>query len=410
MEIKTLSELSVDGRGYYGIGASAVEYSEDLPTYLRITDIKDDGTLNFDGLKSVDDENASSYLLHPNDIVFARTGASTGRNYFYDGSDGEFVYAGFLIKFSIDPRKVNPKYVKYYCLSNDYKGWIHSFNTGSTRGNINAQTLGSMPIPIPSRAQQNGIVSLLESLDNKVRINELINKNLEQQAQALFKEWFIDSSDKETWELGTLSDLVDSTLSGDWGKESPSGKNTELVYCIRGADIPEVKAGNKGKMPTRFILPKNYASKHLVPGDIVVEISGGSPTQSTGRAAAISQSLLDRYDRGMVCTNFCKALKPKTGYSMFVYYYWQYLYDHNVFFSYENGTTGIKNLDISSVLTVEEISIPPMPLVTKFDSICQSIFDQTFANGLENEQLATLRDSLLPKLMSGEVGVTDLSI
>lgn len=85
MEIKTLSELSVDGRGYYGIGASAVEYSEDLPTYLRITDIKDDGTLNFDGLKSVDDENASSYLLHPNDIVFARTGASTGRNYFYDG-------------------------------------------------------------------------------------------------------------------------------------------------------------------------------------------------------------------------------------------------------------------------------------------------------------------------------------
>lgn len=178
MEIKTLSELSVDGRGYYGIGASAVEYSQDLPTYLRITDIKDDGTLNFDGLKSVDDENASSYLLHPNDIVFARTGASTGRNYFYDGSDGEFVYAGFLIKFSIDPRKVNPKYVKYYCLSNDYKGWIHSFNTGSTRGNINAQTLGSMPIPIPSRAQQNGIVSLLESLDNKVRINELINKNL----------------------------------------------------------------------------------------------------------------------------------------------------------------------------------------------------------------------------------------
>ena len=85
---KTLNELSIDGRGTYGIGASAVEYSEDLYTYLRITDINDDGTLNLTDLKSVNDEKASEYLLKPNDIVFARTGASTGRNYFYDGTDG----------------------------------------------------------------------------------------------------------------------------------------------------------------------------------------------------------------------------------------------------------------------------------------------------------------------------------
>jgi len=138
---------------------------------------------------------------------------------------------------------------------------------------------------------------------------------------------FIASEDRSSWKTGTFSDLIESILGGDWGKESPSGKNTEMVYCIRGADIPEVRSGNKGKMPTRYILPKNYASKRLLPGDIVVEISGGSPTQSTGRVAAISQSLLDRYDKGMVCTNFCRAIKPKTGYSMFVYYYWQYMYD-----------------------------------------------------------------------------------
>ncbi len=175
---KTLNELSIDGRGTYGIGASAVEYSEDLYTYLRITDINDDGTLNLTDLKSVNDEKASEYLLKPNDIVFARTGASTGRNYFYDGTDGEFVYAGFLIKFSIDPQKVNPKFVKYFCLSDVYKGWIHSFNTGSTRGNINAKTLGGMPIPVPPRAQQDGIVSILSDIDKKIRINKEINDNL----------------------------------------------------------------------------------------------------------------------------------------------------------------------------------------------------------------------------------------
>ena len=72
------------------------------------------------------------------------------------------------------------------------------------------------------------------------------------------------------------------------------------------------------------------------------EVMQHSPTQSTGRCTAISESLLNRYDSGMVCTNFCRALKPIDGYSMFIYYYWQYLYDKGIFFSYENGTTGIK--------------------------------------------------------------------
>lgn len=163
-------------------------------------------------------------------------------------------------------------------------------------------------------------------------------------------------------------------------------------------------------MPTRYILPKNYASKKLTAGDIVVEISGGSPTQSTGRCTAISESLLNRYDSGMVCTNFCRAIKPLSGYSMFIYYYWQYLYDKGVFFSYENGTTGIKNLDISGFLGTEPIIIPPKEKVLAFDDYCQTVFDRIFANGKESEQLSQLRDALLPKLMSGELDVSDIEI
>ena len=172
----TLGDVSI-GKGQYGIGASAVEYSDDLYTYLRITDINDDGTLNVSDLKSVDYEKAEQYLLKPNDIVFARTGNSTGRNYFYDGTDGVFVYAGFLIKFSIDPSKVNPKYVKYYCLSDEYKGWVQSHSTGSTRGNINAQTYASMEIILPPRAQQDKLVSILEKLELNRKNNAAINRN-----------------------------------------------------------------------------------------------------------------------------------------------------------------------------------------------------------------------------------------
>lgn len=190
MDIVKLKDLTVDGKGTYGVAAPAVEYQENLPTYLRITDILDDGTLNLSELKSVKVPDSERYMLRPNDIVFARTGGSTGRNYFYDGTDGAFVYAGFLIKFSLDPKKVNPKFIKYFCQSEQYKQWVRSFNTGSTRGNINAQTFGNMEIALPGRKQQDHLVSILESIGKKIKLNKKINDNLEQQTAALFSSLY----------------------------------------------------------------------------------------------------------------------------------------------------------------------------------------------------------------------------
>lgn len=173
----TLGDLSIGG-GSYGIGASAVEYSVELPAYLRITDIRDDGTLDLSARKSVADPKASEYMLRENDIVFARTGNSTGRNYFYDSRDGEFAYAGFLIKFSLNPALVNPRYIKYFAQSKPYWDWVASFNTGSTRGNINAKTYEAMPVVLPSRVAQDSIVAFCDSISNKIRINQQTNDYL----------------------------------------------------------------------------------------------------------------------------------------------------------------------------------------------------------------------------------------
>lgn len=285
----------------------------------------------------------------------------------------------------------------------------------SAQPGLSVKTLSKQIIEMPSLDEQQKIAYILSALDNKIELNNKINENLEQQAQAIFKSWFVDFEPwggvcPEDWEQGTFSKLISSTLGGDWGKETPTGNYSEKVYCIRGADIPDVKSGNKGKMPERFILPKNYENKKLKSNDIVVEISGGSPTQSTGRVAMISDALLGRYDKGMVCTNFCRAIKPVDGYSSFIYCYWQYLYNLNVFFTYENGTTGIKNLDIAGFLENEAIIIPDVESVQKFDSFCKSVFKQIFSNGLENEKLSTIRDNLLPKLMSGEIDVSDIDI
>ena len=298
----------------------------------------------------------------------------------------------------------------YYLMKSLHSTFKNYEGQSTTLSILNKKHFSDIDIFIPPLDIQKQIAAILSALDEKIATNRAINDNLQQQAMAVFKKWFVDNPDAISWEEGTFSDLIEKTISGDWGKDSPSGNNTEMVYCVRGADIPEVRAGNKGKMPTRYILPKNYADKQLVDGDIVVEISGGSPTQSTGRAAAVSNTLLARYDKGMVCTNFCKALKPRAGYSMYVYYYWQYLYDRNIFFSYENGTTGIKNLDINGFIETEPIIIAPEDLVEKFDAVCQTVFSKIYANGMENEQLALIRDTLLPKLMSGEIDVSAVQL
>ena len=312
-------------------------------------------------------------------------------------------------KSVIPNENIDPIFL-YYLLKYN-KNNIESMGSGTTFKEVSGNTMKNIVVSIPiDRSIQERIASVLSSIDDRIEENERINNNLQEQAQAIFKECFIDNSENSKWSTGTFSELIKSTLNGDWGKEAPTGNNTEKVYCIRGADIPEVKSGNKGKMPTRYILSKNFVDKQLTAGDIVVEISGGSPTQSTGRCTAITQSLLDRYDSGMVCTNFCKAMKPKEGYSLFIYYYWQYLYGKGVFFSYENGTTGIKNLDFSGFIETEPILIPPVDKIVVFDDYCKSIFSQIFINGKQNEHLALLRDTLLLKLMSGELDVSDIDL
>ena len=398
--------------GPFGTQLKASEYVEDGTPVLNVRNLGF-STVNAEKLEMVGDETLerlSAHKLHTGDIVFGRKGAVERHAYISENEDG-WMQGSDCIRLRVKTESINARYLSYYFLTPQHRAFMISMcSHGTTMASLNQKIIEMISVPLPDLKIQAQIVAVLRALDEKAKNNREINDNLQQQLSAIFWEWFIDAPESADWPHGTFADLIDRTISGDWGKDAPTGNYTEMVYCIRGADIPEVKAGNKGKMPTRFILPKNYAAKRLVDGVIVVEISGGSPTQSTGRAAPVSESLLGRYDRGMVCTNFCKAIKPKQGYSMFVYHYWQHLYDAGVFFGYENGTTGIKNLDINGFIETEEIVIPPLEIVGRFDAVCQAIANKVYANGLENERLANLRDTLLPKLLSGEIDVASIEI
>lgn len=392
-----LGDLCIDNKGSYGIAASAVPYSENLYTYLRITDINDDGTLNKSDLKSVADENAEQYILQPNDIVFARTGGSTGRNYFYDGSDGVFVYAGFLIKFSIDPNKVNPKYIKYFCLSQEYKNWVYSFNTGSTRGNINAQTYANMPVILPPRSQQDLLVRTLSSLDDKIELNNKINTNLEQQAQALFKNWFVDFEPfggkmPEEWKEVEFRDVCENITDGVHNTvvDDPNGEYL-LLSCknIKGGVLTISSSERKINKETFEKLRKRTK---LAKGDILLSSVG-----TVGEMYLLNETP-DNYE----FQRSVAIIKPNTSLISPAFLYESMLLQKDTIIHSAHGAVQ-QCIFISDVGDFKTI-LPTLDVIDKFTNIIQPMLDTITANQHENQKLANIRDTLLPKLMNGEIG------
>ena len=327
----------------------------------------------------------------------------------------------------IDDFKGNDeKYIFYLLKKLDFKRYAG----GSAVPTLNRNHIHPIDVFVTLDVnEQKAIAKILSDLDEKIETNNKINKKLEEMAQAIFKQWFVDfeflnedgkpykSSGGEMveselgmipkgWKIGTFREFTDTVLGGDWGKETEQGNYKKEVLCLRGADIPEIKCGKIGASAKRFILEKNYNNKKLNGGDLVVEISGGSPTQSTGRITYINEGILNRYDLDFVCTNFCRAITLNNKKAMeYFYFYWSYLYDLNVFFQYENGTTGIKNFDVNTFLDKHKIIIPPNYLLEKYHLIISNILNTIQHNGLENSKLSNTRDILLPKLMSGEIRV-----
>ena len=386
MDIVKLKDLTVDGKGTYGVAAPAVEYQENLPTYLRITDILDDGTLNLSELKSVKVPDSERYMLRPNDIVFARTGGSTGRNYFYDGTDGAFVYAGFLIKFSLDPKKVNPKFIKYFCQSEQYKQWVRSFNTGSTRGNINAQTFGNMEIALPGRKQQDHLVSVLESMGKKIKLNKKINDNLEQQAAALFSSLYNRSNTEVRY-----TDLI-QILGGGTPKTGETAYWNGNIAFFTPKDVGT---------PYTFITEKtiteeglSHCNSRLYPVNTVFVTARGTVGKVglSGVPMAMNQS--------------CYALVGKETHQLLVYFYTLKVVDklkHKASGAVFDAIT-TRDFDSEQIMKLSDDD------AKAFLCVAEPMFQEILNNSIENLRLSTLRDFLLPKLMSGEIDVSSVQL
>lgn len=152
----------------YGVNAPAVRYNPMFPTYIRITDITEDGKFSQCDKASVICNDYRNYLLKNNDIVLARTGASVGKSYLYNNRDGQLVYAGFLIKISINSQIANDKFVFYSLHTKKYWDWVGIVSMRSGQPGINSVEYASFEFGLPPINEQNAIAQILTDIDNEL--------------------------------------------------------------------------------------------------------------------------------------------------------------------------------------------------------------------------------------------------
>lgn len=310
--------------------------------------------------------------------------------------------------------------------------------TGTTVSNVRIPLIESLKIPYLPLPEQRAIASILGSLDEKIELNRRQNATLEAMAQRVFRAWFVDFEpvrakqagiapaclDPETaalfpdgwedetetlpkgWRFEVIKNLTDFALGGDWGKDNATDGDLQPTFCIRGADIPFLQEGGTGKMPTRYLKTSSLEKRSLRDGDLVIEISGGSPTQSTGRPVYVSKGLLSQLEYPLVTSNFCRMVRfnnPK--HARFVYLWMCGLYSQGSLMQYEMGTTGIKNFGFSRFSQQTQFALPPEPIAQFLDDLVAPMFEQIQANGAQSRTLAAIRDQLLPRLLSGALRV-----
>ena len=186
-----------------------------------------------------------------------------------------------------------------------------------------------------------------------------------------------------------IKDIIDFFISGDWGEETCSNETPCAVTCVRGADIIPISENDFSTLPIRYISQQSYLKKCLQVGDIIIEKSGGSPTQSTGRVSFVSQELLDSAG-AVVCSNFCTAFRVKKGWNpLYVYYYLQFIYNLGAFFNFEGKTSGLKNLQLDAAFAAIPIEDISESIQNNIVAILQGLEKKITINRQINQNLPT---------------------
>jgi len=356
--------------------------------------------------------------------------------------DNLVVSTGFAVLRSKYPEQFDTRFI-YLLVTQDFlTSYLHGIaeNNTSAYPALRPRDITDLEFEIPPIGDQKLVADFIENLDDKIELNQKMNQTLEEIVKAIFKSWFVDFDpvrakaegrptglpleisnlfpdklvDSEIgeipkgWETTFLSNQLSFVLGGDWGKAEESLATPHECRCVRGADIANLQQFVWSDMPTRYLKESSFQKRSLQNWDIVFEISGGSPTQSTGRSVLITEQLLSAYEASVTTSNFCRLLRfsdPQS--ALFHYQKFRSSYDSDEFFMYETGTTGIKNFGFKYYSESIPYALPPSALLDEFFEIVQPLVEKAGFSMRENMVLSELRDTLLPKLISGELRIPD---
>ena len=258
--------------------------------------------------------------------------------------------------------------------------------------------LAPMEVFIPDISTQEQIVSILKAIEDKIKNNTAINENLEQQAQAIFKSWFVDFEPfggvmPEDWNVCTLDSICNLIIKGITPKYTEDSEQLVINQkCVRNHQIDLSLA--------RPHIPKKTNEKWLKYGDILVNSTG---TGTLGRAAQV----LFVPNNLTVDSHVTIIRASKAEYIHFLGL-WATSHEHD-FVMLQTGSTGQTDLPRERLKKMQ-ILLPSIDILKKFSSIIKPISDTQINNHQENQRLSALRDTLLPKLMNGEIDVSQVRI
>ena len=306
-------------------------------------------------------------------------------------SPGACFLTNLSIAVSVDESVALKKYLYYYFLKNN----LRYLDSGSAQSQITIGDLKNVEVPLPSIETQKKVVSILDAIDEKINNNIAINDNLEQQAHSYFQELFVDNASPE-WTTGTISDLGTVVGGSTPSKAKPEYYTESGIAWITPKDlsINKSKFVSHGENDITELGLKNSSAAIMPEGTVL--FSSRAPIGYIAIAA------------GEVTTNqgFKSVVpKPEIG-TPFVYFFLKNTLP--VIEGMASGST-FKEVSGSTMKNVPAV-IPDAETLAKFSDFCAPIFAQQRILEEQNQSLATLRDNLLPKLMSGEIDVSAVQL
>lgn len=309
------------------------------------------------------------------------------------------VSTGFAV-LNVNENIMNPDYLYYLLTQNEYIDTLHSIaeQSTSTYPSIKPSDIGDLDVEIPNLKIQNKVVDILSTIDKKIKINEEINKNLGQQAQALYTAWFEDFEPfggvvPDTWQQITLGDIAEIKTNSFNPQKNPD-------VLIEHYSIP---AFDEKKYPVFEIASGVKSNKYILSNKSVMISKLNPDTKRVWRPLCLS-------DLAVSSTEFIvfEAFNPK--YKDFVYSVIDSQNFTDWMCSHTTGSTNSRQRTTPATTLNYSLWIPDNEIMEQFLNAVTPMYDLIAQNLSQNQRLISLRDSLLPKLMSGDIGVSDIDI